>query len=514
MKKFKKAVALICAALMLTSAVCVGAADADASLDTGIDYTINNPYKDVDWLNYKQYKADLHSHTTASDGSDTLKDMTEAHYAAGFDIVAVSDHGVTDYGWIEQNYTPALRFFIKAFKDGRGQYIEDLDYSGTAANGNTYKYEETKNGDYYTQYDANGNAGQAMMRVPFANEHNPTSINNAHVNSWFVDWGDGRLGGTSDYITPIKTIDEMGGGLTVINHPGEYTNARDEIYAADAYNIEDIAYNYKINKFAGLLTDYESCIGVDMNSKGDGRTRFDRKLWDILLQRVVPTGRNVLGIATSDAHSTGVVYTGYTMMCMESNTVENLYNCMKNGEFFAASKNLGNYEELKEIADFLTKETDPEKKAMGEELTKIYKNIEVQNANGEDGDGYEAPADVDAPTVNAVIVSDELDTITLVTSADALNVRWIADGECIATGNTIDLDDYSDSIGSYVRAEIFGKGGIVYTQPFTLEYDGAPEAQDNSYIDLWFLASFIPDNIVRLVGMFPFFQQLLDLIGG
>ena len=39
-------------------------------------------------------------------------------------------------------------------------------------------------------------------------------------------------------------------------------------------------WNLAINK-------YDSCIGIDINSKGDGRTRYDRKLWDILLSKVV-----------------------------------------------------------------------------------------------------------------------------------------------------------------------------------------------------------------------------------
>ena len=61
-----------------------------------------------------------------------------------------------------------------------------------------------------------------MLRVPYGIENNPTSFNNSHVNSWFVDYGNGVLGGTSDYETPIKNVEELG-GLSVINHPGEYT---------------------------------------------------------------------------------------------------------------------------------------------------------------------------------------------------------------------------------------------------------------------------------------------------
>ncbi|MPM68199.1 hypothetical protein SDC9_115130 [bioreactor metagenome] len=248
-----------------------------------------------------------------------------------------------------------------------------------------------------------------------------------------------------------------------------------------------------------------------MNSKGDERTRFDRKLWDILLEKVVPTGRNVLGIASSDAHSVSAAYTGYTMMCLESLTVANLRKCMEEGAFFAASKNLGNYDEIKEIADLLSSSTDSQKKAMGTELTTLYKQIETELEKGDQGSKYQAPFDVDAPEVTKVTVNDTEDTIALQTTSDALLVRWIANGKLIATGNSIDLDDYSDEIGSYVRAEIFGKGGIVYTQAFTLDYDGAPTAEKNFFVDLWKLASFVPDTIVKALAKSPVFVWIWDI---
>ncbi|MCQ2463381.1 MAG: PHP domain-containing protein, partial [Clostridia bacterium] len=288
MKTVRKITAVICVLLLAGGifGICVNAENGD------VDYTVNNPYADVNWKTVKQFKADLHSHTTASDGNNTLKEMTEAHYDKGFDIVAVTDHGVTDYGWTKANTIPAMKVVVVAFKD-RPAFIQVLDENGgEAGNGNTYSL-VTKNGDdYYYQTDGEGTQGKYMMRVPYGIENNPSSINNAHVNSWFADYGNGRMGGTSDYVTPIAGVDRLG-GLSVINHPGEYTNARDEVYTEDAYNEKNISYKYIIQKFAGILMNYDTCIGIDCNSKGDSRTRFDRKLWDILLQKVVPSGRNV-----------------------------------------------------------------------------------------------------------------------------------------------------------------------------------------------------------------------------
>ena len=50
--------------------------------------------------------------------------------------------------------------------------------------------------------------------------------------------------------------------------------------------------------------------------------------------------------------------------------------------------------------------------------------------------------------------------------------------------STIDLDDYSEKLGTYVRAEAFGEGGTVYTQAFVLSYDGQPTEQHYIYINI------------------------------
>mgnify|MGYP002513377203 CR=1 FL=1 len=493
MKKTKKLIAIICAVAMFAGVFStIGFA---ASED--IDYEITNPYANVDW-SWKQYKADLHTHTTASDGDDTLKKMIETNYDYGFDIYAVSDHGTTNYSWTEQDVIPAIKVAL-GLKDGMSQ-IETLNADGGLTfDGNRYSLVNEQGGDYYYQTYEDGTTGQRMLRVPYAIENNPTSLNNAHVNSWFVDYGHGIVGGTSDYETPIKAVDELG-GLSVINHPGEYTNARDEEYTADAY---DDSYSYYIDKFENLIKKYPSCIGIDINSKGDSRTRFDRKLWDIMLMDLTPEGENVLAIATSDAHRATAAYTGYTMMLMPENTVDNLKNCMSAGEFFAASKYIGNHEELQEIATYLIENGDEAAAAIGQDI--LARQSEDYNAK------YEAPLDVDAPQVKAINVDDSEDRIAIDVEGD-LCVRWISNGKTFAYGKEIDLDDYSGEIGTYVRAEIFGEGGIVYTQAMLLDYQGSPEHEAKDPTDFGFFASFIPDTIIKFLASLEIFRYIWDAI--
>lgn len=484
---FKKILAVASAAIMLMSVAPLSFASA-----SDIDYKINSPYKNVDFSTYNQYKADLHCHTTFSDGGNSLPEMVERHYELGFDIIAISDHGTVSYGYTTQTHNEPMLVF--SYIDN-GKFVDDvLSSTGVAANGNQYAVTNKGTDEYYSQILPSGEKGQELMRVPYANEQNPTSFNNAHVNSWFVDYGHGVVGGTSNYLSPISKVDELG-GVCVINHPGEYTNARDEENTADAYNLENSTYKYKIDKFINLLNKYHSCIGIDINSKGDSRTRYDRKLWDILLQKILPVGeRNVFAIATSDAHNLDIVDSGYTMMLLPDLTSDALRKSLTNGEFFAASKYLGNYDEQVAYKASLEAIGTAEAK----ELAGLLGN--AINAN----DKYNATdyPEAAAPAINNIVVDEAEDTITL-TTENALVTHWIADGKVIHTGNTIDLDDYSDKIGKYVRAESLGKGGIIYTQAFVLDYDGAPVAEkDDNFFDWGTIASAICDIPVKiLVGL-------------
>jgi len=486
---FKKTLAVLLSAVMIFSFSQISFA-ADEATTNDVDYTISNPYKNVNWAEYGQYKTDLHCHTTFSDGGVPLPQMVERHYELGFDAMAITDHGTINYSFTEQEFNTPMTLF-SLIKNG-GLYNDVLSESGVAPNGKNYTV-TTRNGDeFYAQ-----EGDKDLLRIPFGNEQNPTSFNNAHVNSFFVDYGNGLVGGTSNYVSPIKNVHERG-GLSVINHPGEYTNARDEVYTEDAYNRSNVIYNYKIQRFINLLKEYDSCLGIDINSKGDSRTRFDRKLWDILLQEVVPAGRNVFAIATTDAHNVNIVDSGYTVMLLPELNSKNIRTAMEEGTFFAASKYVGNYDELVGYYNTLVNSENEEAKAFAAEIKVIVDRIAAELADGDQGTKFEVKdTTIPAPKVTDITVDETEDTISVRTE-NALLVHWIADGKVIATGNTIDLDDYSDEIGSYVRAEFFGKGGIMYSQAFMLDYEGAPEEKDGGlFIDFGLIASAICDTIVK-----------------
>jgi len=78
-----------------------------------------------------------------------------------------------------------------------------------------------------------------------------------------------------------------------------------------------------------------------------------------------------------------------------------------------------------------------------------------------------------APSISSIVVKDN--TITIEgTNYDYIG--WVADGVEIARGNTINLNDHSGRVNSYIRAHVVGKGGVAYTQPFGITVDVTTQA--------------------------------------
>lgn len=473
------------------------------------EYSISNPYEDIDWNTVKTYKTALHSHTNASDGDQTLTQSIERHVETGFDVIAITDHGTTDYGWTKDNKT-GIHTLLKLAGRTEGE-ISPLGESGSFENGMTYSYRTAENGDDYLKIDGK----KDILRIPFGIENNAVSVN-AHVNSWFVDFRDNSV---TTYKDAIGKVDNLG-GVSVINHPGEYTKARYEVRSQNAYSESNFTYRYYINKFAALLEEYPTCLGIDINSKGDARTRFDRILWDKLLSKFSKSGKTVFAIASSDAHQLDKINTGYTLLLMPSLDSKSAKKALESGEFFAASHCIGNYDELFEIESALKEfygEENETFKAVSASRKEIEDRIEgiesgkykAKSSIGSvfsvlDEDGYLAAKA--EPSVEKIAVDEKTDTVSVKT-ANALIVRLISDGKLIETKKSSEADfnlgDYEGELGDYVRFEIFGEGGIIYTQPFLLnadEKDNEKSAVDKGFFDLGFL-DFLFGEINRWVSV-------------
>lgn len=370
------------------------------------DYTFGNPYETVDWDTWGQYKASLHSHTNASDGAPSIAESVEEHYRLGFDILAISDHAVIGVPW---NEVPEMVPLYRAVKFERTQLADPVVLTSE-------RRQEI--------LDGIGRDGRGMLEVTTACEANgATPINDTHINTFWSDYGQAKMGIYGDYETVVREC-EKDGGLSFLDHTGEYVGCEDDPDRADE--------PYYINKFANIFLDYESCVAMDINSGQNNRTRFDVDLWDNVLQLTIPQGRNVSCITFSDGHLIDEYDRAFTMMCMPENTVENLRTCMETGAWFS----VGRYA----------------RKDLGEEFI---------------GTGNQ-------PYVNRVTVDNDTDTVSF-EGTDYNYIKWISNGKVIAEGTdctSLCLDDFTDEeIGMYVRFQITGDGGILYSQAFPVYCD-------------------------------------------
>lgn len=63
------------------------------------DYTIDNPYKNIDWRTANQLKSSLHAHTKKSDGKDKIQEVLDKYSELGYDVLAITDHDRLTYPW-------------------------------------------------------------------------------------------------------------------------------------------------------------------------------------------------------------------------------------------------------------------------------------------------------------------------------------------------------------------------------------------------------------------------------
>ena len=423
MKMSKKLVSVLLVVSLLMSFVLPLTVNAAA-----VSYDITNPYETVDWANWNQYQAQLHTHTLYSDGTVDVKDVVERYYELGYDILAVTDHGVVNKGW---NRIPDVMDLI-----GYNQYINNFVPMSNE------RYKEIT-------VEGKGRDGRPMLDVAYGIELNALVVRKNHINGFFVDYGNGILGEEEDY-EKIIAGNSRAGGITVINHPGDFIAANKENGRATDYN--------QIKVFIEPLMKYDSCVGIEIFNLRDTTDRADRILWDTILQYTIPQGKVVWGFANDDSHALDDIDVTRDIILMPELSNEALRTAMENGTLFACSR-YARYE-------------------MGEDFV---------------GEGEYAK-------ISEVIVDDDNDIISVAASNYDV-IEWIADGEIIATGETLDLREYSDEIGCYVRFQIKNEGGIVCSQPFVCD-DG--DMSDD--------AAKMPKEKAPSNMIIAFFEELLSFL--
>lgn len=188
----------------------------------------------------------------------------------------------------------------------------------------------------------------------------------------------------------------------------------------------------KVARYVDLFETYtgSSLVGMEIvNKVGDGDSYSDRILWDSILAETMPEV-NVAGYANDDAHSTGAVGYDYNMFLMPELSEQAVHGTMQSGAWYS---------------------------------TALVAKREL-------GPDFKGDRTVAGPTISNIEVDQTADSITI-TGADYNRIEWVADGEVIATGETLMLDDHAAGIDNYVRAQLIGDNGISFTNAFGITID-------------------------------------------
>ncbi|MDR2713579.1 MAG: fibronectin type III domain-containing protein, partial [Clostridiales bacterium] len=254
-------------------------------------YTITNPYENVNWTEYGQYKANFHAHSTNSDGGNLTADMVEDHYAKGFDILSMTDHDYTTASW-----DTVARGSISAARKAEIQ-------AGV------------------------GRGGKPMIEINYTNEQSVVD----HINSFWADFNN-TSGATM--ATTIAKVEELG-GITHINHAGRYTGGAN---SNDATSIAASNNPANIKKYVDLFKAYPSCVGMEIINKIDNESKSDRILWDNVLKEMMPESRFVWGFSNDDSHSLNATGYSFNIMLMPELSQVATRKAMETGTFYAVSR--------------------------------------------------------------------------------------------------------------------------------------------------------------------------------
>lgn len=208
-------------------------------------WQISNPYKQVNWERHRQYKANLHTHTTNSDGHLTPDAVVDRYHQLGYRILALTDHNAVTYPWTDfASMSP-------------GSHTEKL-----VAEGNLSK----KAPVYENRYPE-----QLQMIAIQGNEVSSPH----HVGSLFNDYNHPTLQEDS----ALSAIAAKN-GLAIMNHPGRY--------------------KHDAKWYIDLYQRYRHLRGMEIYNNGD-RYPGDRQLWDSVLVALLPV-RPVWGYSNDDMH--------------------------------------------------------------------------------------------------------------------------------------------------------------------------------------------------------------------
>lgn len=245
-------------------------------------WEIQNPYRQVDWNTHQRCKANLHTHTTRSDGRMNPHSVVDGYHQLGYDVLAITDHNEVTFPWTAFSEMDASSSSHRRLEEGQLE-VEELRYE-------------------------NRNPGELNMLAIQGNELSK----HHHMGSYFTDHN-----GTEEVEESLEATASKD-GLVMFNHPGRYTNRDPGLYNVEWY--------------AGYFQRYDHLLGLEIYNQGD-RYPNDRQLWDAVLSEMMPE-RPVWGYSNDDMHHSSTLGRNWNVFLLPEISESWIRKGMREGRSF------------------------------------------------------------------------------------------------------------------------------------------------------------------------------------
>jgi hypothetical protein len=257
-------------------------------------WNIQNPYETVDWQTYKQHKANLHTHTTMSDGRFTPAEAIDRYHELGYSVLAITDH------------------------DSRGP-------------GNTREHPDMHKPTWPWQSFDRDPSALGMLAI----KGNEVGI--PHIVSLFNDFGNHAA-------YADESLGEIGrkGGLAIMAHPALYALPRWQVSLRKQYEIwrNPHPLGVPITWYTDLLRRYPHLLGVEVYIQVDRGGRLHRDIWDSILKEI-GNERSVWAFSHDDMHKKENLGFNWNILFLPELSNDAVRQCLIKGQFFFAHASQG-----------------------------------------------------------------------------------------------------------------------------------------------------------------------------
>ena len=315
-----------------------------------------SPYKDIDWDNVIQARAQFHAHTTISDGWLAPHAVVDIYHELGYRILAITDHWRTTYPWSEfTSFEPSERTF---------RLIESGEMNGISR-------------EIILDYQNRDPDALGMVAVR-GSEPSHSGSRKHHIVSLFS----GVTGHEMSFQETLTAIEEAG-GLASFAHPARDTEWNNNTVDDYIYYFDRYRQLYGIDVFTSFT----------IHRQPERWERARQLISDILMHYGSPDNdhwRPVWMTSTDDIHRPHEYHSGFQIQLVENLDQENVYNSLRDGCFFWVAQPYGEQHPVIESIDF--GKTSITVRGKGYDQVSWYFNNEVIHT-GETFDYYEHGSD-------------------------------------------------------------------------------------------------------------------------